>query len=287
MKNNILVLGATGMLGHTVYSYLCLKFPNAIFGTTRNNSEFFLLNVDSFEIDFKLIYKKIGKIDYVINCIGILNISKDKKEAEKVNAIFPQKISKYAEKFNFRLIHVSTDAVFNSQCGKVDENVTPDPDSFYGKTKLNGEPKNKHAISIRTSFLGFDWIKHKGLLEWALNSENDIAGYTNQAWSGCTTLQFAKLCEFLIKGDNFDTFRKKSTVLHFSPLGPTKYELLSKFINLLNKNIQVIKSKSNTPIKRLLTSVYFDNEFIKNYTTDLGKALSDLIKFERLEKNEK
>jgi hypothetical protein len=73
--------------------------------------------------------------------------------------------------------------------------------------------------------------------------------------------------------------------LHFAPLGPTtKYEILSDFLKLSNKNLRVIKSKSNTPVNRYLTSIYFDNQFIKNYTTNLNEALLDLIRFENLEK---
>lgn len=283
-KRIILILGADGMVGHTVYSYLHLRFPNTIFGTARKNSKFFILNADNFKNNLKSINEIIGDIDYVINCIGILK-NGDKKKMFFINSEFPQKLAQLSQKYKFRLIHVSSDAVFSSMSGKVTEQSKTSPEDEYGKGKLKGEPKSKNALSIRTSFLGFDPLEHKGLLEWVLNSNGKIQGYTNQFWSGCTTLQFAKFCEFLIESSNFDDFRKKSSFLHFAPLGPiTKYEILSEFMKLSNKKKEIKKSNSDIMINRFLSSMYFDNGFIKNYTTNLRGALSELIKFEKSNK---
>ena len=153
------------------------------------------------------------------------------------NSEFPQKLAELSKKYVFKLIQVSSDAVFSSIYGEATEQNKTNPENEYGKSKLKGEPKSMSVLSIRTSLLGFDPLKRKGLLEWASNSINNIHGYTNHTWSGCTTLQFAKLCEFLIKNDNFDTYRKNSPILHFAPLGPTtKYEILSDFLKLSNKN---------------------------------------------------
>ncbi|MCL4418570.1 sugar nucleotide-binding protein [Patescibacteria group bacterium] len=279
-KKITLVLGADGMVGHTVYSYLSRKFPGTVFGTSRNNSKFFLLDEKNLEKDFLNIEKKY-KIDFVINCIGILK-DKDVKTTYFVNSEFPKKLARLSDKNNFKLIHISSDAVFSPISGRVTEKTKPNPKDDYGKSKLKGEPKNKNTLSIRTSFLGFDALKNKGLLEWAINSKNEIHGYSNQAWSGCTTLQFAALCEFLIKNNNFTEFRKKSGIFHFAPLGPTtKYEILLELMEVLGKKTKVKKTNSDIMINRFLSSVYFDNKFIKNYTTEVKAALLNLIKFEK------
>ena len=60
----------------------------------------------------------------------------------------------------------------------------------------------------------------------------------NQTWSGCTTLQFAKLCKELIKKPN-------NSPVHFVPLGPiSKYKLVKDISNELKINVKVNKSES-------------------------------------------
>lgn len=279
MRNNILILGADGMLGHTVYSYLHLKFPHKTFGTARNNSKFLLLNADALEKDFEVINKKIGKIDFALNCIGILRDG-NKKTMFSINSEFPQKLAQLSEKYNFRLIHVSSDAVYPPTSGKVTENDVANPKDDYGKSKLMGEPISNNSISIRTSLIGIDSVKHKGLLEWAIKTKKPISGFINQTWSGSTTLQFAKLCKDIIQNNDFPKLRKQFFVFHFSPLGPiTKYELLKQILTSYKKNTKIMKDTAN-PVNRSLSSnfAYFTD---KKYTNNVSKALNELILFEK------
>lgn len=284
MKNNILVLGATGMLGHVVYSYLLNVFPENVWGTSRKEkSNFFMLDTNTLDTDFNSIINRIKKINYVINCIGLLN-SGDSRNFSKVNTKFPQNLASLCEKLNFKLIHVSTDAVFSENVGRVTEADAPKPISEYGKSKLDGEPKFNSSLSIRTSLIGFDPIEHKGLLEWILKAKDPISGFTNQLWSGCTTLQFAKLCESIMVNNDFSTLRELSPVLHFFPLGPiTKYELLKIILTYCKIDTNLKKETSNT-INRVLYS-RFDYFLNEKYTSNIKIALHELILFEKSSKS--
>lgn len=99
--------------------------------------------------------------DYVINCAAYTAVDQAEKEPEKaklLNAAAPGYLAELCEKHNAKLIHISTDYVFNGESFiPVCEDVNPDPQGVYGKTKLDGEVNitkaNPHALIIRTSWL--------------------------------------------------------------------------------------------------------------------------------------
>src|SRR5436190_10981242 len=160
MKKNILILGAHGMLGRTMFFYLSSKFPHTVWGTIRelsNEKNKFFLSVGSYEKDIQTIFKKIKHIDYIINCIAATDIDTDKTTLIKVNTNFPENIAQIAERKKSKLIHVSTDGVFSELAQEMNESDTPFPTNEYTKSKLSGEPyDSSNALSIRTSLLGFD-----------------------------------------------------------------------------------------------------------------------------------
>lgn len=278
----ILVFGAQGMLGHTVYNFLKNAYPSTTWGTVRKrkNNNKHLLHFDAYELkNLEIIFEKLKKIDYIINCIGILQNNTNSGEMGFINGIFPHKLALLAEKYNSKLIHISTDAVFSKLAGNINEDVRPSPENIYGKTKLQGEPSSPNAISIRTSILGYDPNKHKGFLEFILHDKN-IKGFSNQLWSGCTTLQFAKLCELIINHNTFQNIRDHSHVFHFSPIRKTtKHDIIKTFLQL-NKNKKRIKKITNKTTTRVLASKYQGLLFADQFQNDLKTALQDLILFE-------
>ena len=80
-------------------------------------------------------------------------------------------MERISRKSKFKIINISTDDVFPQLCGKVSENDRPKPTSIYGKSKLKGEVKAPNVLDIRTSFIGFDPIDRKGLIEWILGEK--------------------------------------------------------------------------------------------------------------------
>lgn len=277
-KKTVLVLGSDGMLGRIVYSYLKNTNKFNVLGTSRKNPDLFFLDA----IKSKNLEKILRNTNFVINCIGINKVSeKNLYYANKINSQFPKKLENLSEKLNFKLIYVSTDAVFDKQAGKVTEKNLPNPKDLYGITKLKGETKSGNSITIRASIIGFSPFKKEGLIEWVINSKKQIRGYENVLWSGCTNLQFAKFCEYLISNNNFVKLKKKSNVFHFCPLGSvTKYEIIYSLLKILNKNIKLNKGKSQESVSRHLASDYFDKKFYTPYTIVLKNALKELIKFE-------
>lgn len=284
----ILVLGSDGLVGRTTLAYLQRKYPRTTFGTVRKNEQnpvsvntLFELSVENFKEDYKRIVKKIGTIDCIINCIGCTNKNADSSELTTINGNFPHTIEESISNTTTKLIHISSDAVFYDLAGTVTEDTSPSPQTVYGRSKLVGETTAHNALTIRTSFLGFNSKKESGLLEWLRrSSDTTLSGFANHNWSGCTTYQFAQLCESLIEEDNFTNLRKQTAILHFAPLQATKYAILQTSVRILNLP-KKIKKVELQPITRVLTSLYTLPFTNKKITNDLSSALSQAWQFEQ------
>lgn len=177
----ILVLGKNGMLGQTVYKYLSNKYD--VVGTTR----------EDFNVLEDVLEDTINLEDYdlVVNCIGLLHNEKDINKLRAVNTEFPKLLEELSNKYNFKLIHISTDCVFSGEKGSYTVDDIPDAKEPYGITKAQGEVD----LTLRTSIIGHDDFKKGiGLLNWFLEQE-ECNGYKETYWSGVTTLELAKVIE--------------------------------------------------------------------------------------------
>jgi dTDP-4-dehydrorhamnose reductase len=283
MKKNILILGSDGMVGRTVFLYLHSLYPNNVWGTTRSKKKhprFFFLSVEKFSKDYLRIQNQLKHIDYIINCIGIIDNQADINNLITVNALFPHHLEKIAEKYKTKLIHISTNGVFSPFADIVDESTLPSPSDNYCASKFLGETTSQQALNIRSSFIGFDPIHHNGLLEFALR-EKKINGYYQTIWTGCTSLQFAQFCNDIISHNLFSKLRTKSNTIHFAPIKPlSKYLLLKIAVKIFKKPHTVKKTKGKIR-KTILRSIYLDFTLMSQYTNDIKKALEELITFEK------
>lgn len=286
---NILVLGATGMLGKVVFKFLKSRYPNTTWGTARSRNEIknhmLYLNTSSIQRDFDKILGRLKSIDFVINCIAQLDLDNKISEGIITNALFPHHLEKLSEKCHIKLIQVSTDAVFPANSKKASEKSIPCAESAYAASKLLGELYGKNSMTIRSSFLGSS-SKSKGSFFQKALKEKTVEGFTNQKWSGSTTLQFAKFCHFLTLNNNYNKLRKKSTIYHFVPLSTTtRYDILRN-LSKINKDIKIRKKQSLALISRTLVSDFFDKKFYSSYTTNIQQALQELFQFEKTMKND-
>ncbi len=249
-KYNAIVLGSRGMLGHMVLKVL------------EQQKEWEVRGVDSRDFDVETFTPQdVSGYEYVINCIGALAGS-DEAQMEKVNAEFPLRLAKAT---SAKIIHMSTDGVFSGKGGPYDESSPADATDAYGRSKLEGEVNAPNVLNIRTSIIGPSPYKKKGLLEGFLSQPDGatVQGYTNHIWNGATTLQFAELCEKIIKTGMFDSLRQESSVFHFAPNGPvSKYTLLELCKEVWRKNVKIEPVEDpRGSVERVLTTKY---EGIKN-----------------------
>jgi len=193
-----LVLGATGMAGHTIAIYLKEQGHDVTAFTRRP----FLLckNIIGDVSNFKLIEDVIGKGKFgaVINCIGILNKNAEtnKHKAVFLNSYLPHYLSYLTKNIKTKVIQMSTDCVFSGKSGNYMENSFRDGVTFYDRSKALGELENNKDLTFRNSIIGPDMKENGiGLFNWFMKQNGTINGYTKVVWTGVTTLTLAKAME--------------------------------------------------------------------------------------------
>ncbi len=189
----IIILGGSGLIGNQIIN--AGKNNHEIIGIYQTNKiELEGINshkinlTENFDILTNLI--KTEKPEIVINSAGISNVDfceKFQKECYKINTELPRNLTKISLDYNFKLIQLSTDYVFNGKKEKYFEKDLVDPINFYGKTKAEAEQivlKNSKNIVIRTStiygwnpqirFFNYvlDQLKHDKLVKISHNGKN-------------------------------------------------------------------------------------------------------------------
>jgi hypothetical protein len=89
---------------------------------------------------------------------------------------------------------------------------------------------------IKSSIMGFEKTTKYSFLEWFLNSEGSVSGFTNQYWNGNTTLEWSKWADKIIR--NWDSYNVVTTLAN--PYCLSKYYILEKIKIIFNKNIEII-----------------------------------------------
>lgn len=138
----------------------------------------------------------VDGFDYVLNAAGLIN-RRDAPDEHyyRVNAVFPHALSTLCALAGARLIHFSTDCVFDGRNGPFDEAAPTAAADLYGRTKALGEPLG--ALVIRTSIIGPESHNKYNLLCWTL-AQRRINGFTNHFWNGVTTLELARMIARII-----------------------------------------------------------------------------------------
>ncbi len=240
----ILIIGSNGMAGQTIKKYLEPNYE--VFATFRNKNNKALkeneFDLDVFDTEnLNLILEKV-KPNFVINCVGILNSVAEQNPdvAIFVNGYFPHYLDRLSEKYNFKLIHISTDCVFSGKKGDYTEIDFKDADSYYGRSKAIGEVNNNRTLTFRTSLIGPDSNENGiGLFNWFMKQTGEVSGFSKVIWTGITTLELAKAIE--------KSFSCQITGVYnlVNNQKISKYELLKLFAKYMKKDNLKIKENAN------------------------------------------
>lgn len=193
-----LILGATGMAGHTIAIYLKEQGNDVTAFSTRPFAYCKNINGDAMDKAFIISMLKDGDYDVVINCIGVLNADCDRNPSRAVylNSYFPHLIADTLRNTKTKLIHMSTDCVFSGKSGSYNEDSFRDGDTFYDRTKALGEVEDNKNLTFRNSIIGPDMKENGiGLFNWFMKQEGTINGYSKAIWTGVTTITLAKAME--------------------------------------------------------------------------------------------
>jgi|688.fasta_scaffold246903_2 dTDP-4-dehydrorhamnose reductase len=273
----ILIIGSKGMAGHVIYNYFKENTNFEISDIARDtnfHTPKYQLDVSDFSRLTDAIDKE--KPEVVINCIGILNQDAETNPDKAIlfNSYLPHFLARLGDKNAFKLIHISTDCVFNGKIGGYTEMSIKDGIGFYAQTKALGEVTYGNNLTIRTSIIGPE-LKNNGigLLHWFLMKKANIDGYTEAFWSGVTTLQLAKSISLIIEQNELCGLIHLTNNVKIS-----KFELLNLFKTFFNKKVIVIPNNNYKVDKSLLSTRSDVTSEVPSYTTmisELSKWMLD------------
>lgn len=212
-EKRVLILGATGMLGHVVFSQLAAAGGLEVYGTVRDRSEaarWFppellsrcLDQVEVFNFDSLIRALAAARPQVVINCIGIVkqsSLAKDPFTSIYVNSLLPHRLALACRLAGARLIQLSTDCIFDGSRGNYREEDPASAQDLYGRSKALGEVTAEGCLTIRTSIIGHELRGKLGLIEWFLAQGKGVQGFTRVIFSGLPTVSLAKIMrEYLL-----------------------------------------------------------------------------------------
>lgn len=270
-KLNILVTGSNGQLGSEIKEISSIYKYNFFF-TTKDN-------LDITEEQSIVSFVEKNNINTIINCAGYTAVDKaeeDKNNADLVNRKAVKKLAKISKEKNIKFIHISTDYVFDGVSNKpYCEEYKTNPNSVYGKTKLDGEnemikinPYN--SIIIRTSWVyssfGNNFVKTMLKLG---NDKEKLGVIFDQIGTPTYARDLAKtILEILPKVNN-----DKVTIYNYSNEGVLSWYDFAKEIMAqenLNCKINPIETfQYPTPAKRPHYSLLNKSKIKKDFGIDI------------------
>ena len=238
----ILVTGKNGQVGQSI--------QNLVNKTSNSNlSDFGFVFVGRDELDLsKAIniqaYFEKNKFDVVINCAAFTDVEKaevDENEASLINHMAVKEVATIAKKNNMKLIHISTDFVFDGD--KREPYIESDktsPVNIYGKTKLAGEFSaisimKYNAVVLRSGWIYSDFgnnfvdtIIKNATLKGQLNIISDQFGTPTYA------NDLAQIIIDILNKDKFNEREMPSEIFHYSNEGECSwFDFAKEIVDIL------------------------------------------------------
>lgn len=263
-SKSILVLGASGMLGHTVLRLFGQSPGYQVWGSARswhaparlpeNMRGRIVHGIDVENTDSLSKLFASTRPDVVINCVGLvkqLSNANDPLAAIPINSILPHRLARMCEVARARLVHISTDCVFSGSKGQYKETDAADANDLYGRSKFLGEVDYPHAITLRTSIIGHELNSEHGLVGWFLAQQGLVKGFNRAIFSGLPTVELARVIrDFVIP------HHELTGTYHVSADSINKFELLRLVADVYGKSVD-ISPDDNLVMDRSLDSSRF------------------------------
>jgi dTDP-4-dehydrorhamnose reductase len=264
----ILVVGSAGMAGHVVAKYLVQQGHTV--STVARTGATFNLDIEDTGRTAEFFTQIKNDFDFIVNCVGLLvKDSIDRPDrAAVINSWFPHCIEQAIKDSNTKLIHLSTDCVFDGTKGNYVETDVHTEMNFYGRSKSLGEINNSKDVTFRMSIIGPELKSNgTGLMKWILNNtELTLNGWDNAMWNGITTLELAKCIEKYINDPVI------SGVYHLVNNNNyiSKYDLLNKINDIYSLGKTIVRTQGPKPVNKILIDTRKEFDFnISNYDTML------------------
>jgi dTDP-4-dehydrorhamnose reductase len=262
VPQRVLILGATGMLGHEAARVLArdLDVTSAVRDTDRARRlgvAGVLASFDAWTEDPGLLLERV-RPDAVLNAIGLVKQLPEGQSAGsaiRLNALFPHDLAAACASRGVRMVHVSTDCVFSGELAgpaRYTEADVPDARDVYGRTKLLGEV-DAPALTLRTSIVGWELDRTTGLLEWFASQRGGaVEGFRGARFSGLTTYELSRVIRSVLLEHS-----ELAGLWHVASEPIDKYELLLCLGEALGIDCQV-SPRDDPVVNRALDASRFE-----------------------------
>ena len=233
----ILVTGVSGQLGRSIKNLVKQQ---------KKDDSFIFVNRGQLDLSSHSNiqnYFKTNKFDLIVNCAAYTSVEKaedDHEVADMINHIAVKQIAEIAKSNNIKLIHISTDFVFDGLKHKLyfESDVTS-PLNIYGKTKLAGENAilsimKFDAIIIRTSWLYSEYGNNfVDTILKLTQKNNNLNIVSDQMGSPTYAGDLAQAILKIINSDGFNELEKESEIYHYSNEGECSwYDFAKEVANI-------------------------------------------------------
>lgn len=257
----VLITGANGQLGRELTKQYKLQ----------DNVELQLTDHKELDItDVSKVYEFFDRNspDVVVNCAAYTQVDKcetDVDNAYKVNTIGPKNLAAASYKIGAEIVQISTDYIFSGEASTpITEFCAPDPQTVYGKTKLDGEvlvkTLNPKYYIFRTAWLYGDGNNFVKTMINLSKTHDTLKVVDDQIGSPTSTVDLAKVIIKSVKEHNYGVF-------HCTCSGQCSwYDLTKKIFEIKNIKTKVIACTTEEfprPAKRPHYSV------LRNYMLEL------------------
>ena len=259
----ILVTGKNGQLGRSIHKIVNTKIDN-----NQSSDEFIFVGREDLDLSsensISHYFGNNDKFDIIINCAAYTQVDKAEQEVElanQINHLAVKQLASFASKQQAKLIHISTDYVFDGESDKpyTEIDIT-NPINVYGKTKLAGEKALQavmpiNAIIIRTSWVYSEFGNNFVKTMLRLGKERDeLSVVSDQIGSPTYATDLAEVILKIIDDKAYQDKGQSTEVYHYSNEGEISWyrftEEIFKITKIDCKVNPITTEQYPTPAKR-------------------------------------